>query len=275
MAILHFFGLAFASELDQELQSTQLPKQSEETLPYMSPEQTGRMNRDVDYRSDYYSLGILMFELLTGQRPFEAKDALDWVYTHICRLPPSPNTLVPQLPEVISNIVLKLLAKCPEERYQNSESLKYDLTHCADYLALGKTIESFVLGEQGVVQKFLVPQKLYGREKELQHLVNLFEQAVNGQTRFCLVHGYSGVGKSVLVNEIDRFQVRERGFLVQSKFDQFQQGEAYSALAATYSALVQQLLQLPEQQLEQWRWNLQTALSPNASLVLERYLNLN
>lgn len=262
-------GLAFASELDQELQSTQLPKQSEETLPYMSPEQTGRMNRDVDYRSDYYSLGILIFELLTGERPFEAKDALDWVYTHICRLPPSPNTLVPQLPEVISNIVLKLLAKCPEERYQNSESLKYDLTHCADYLALGKTIESFVLGEQGVVQKFLVPQKLYGREKELQHLVNLFEQAVNGQTRFCLVHGYSGVGKSVLVNEIDRFQVRERGFLVQSKFDQFQQGEAYSALAATYSALVQQLLQLPEQQLEQWRWNLQTALSPNASLVLE------
>lgn len=261
-------GLAFASELDQELQSAKLPQQSEETLPYISPEQTGRMNRDVDYRSDYYSFGILLFELLTGQHPFEAKDALDWVYTHICRLPPSPNTLRPQLPDVISKIVLKLLAKCPEERYQNIESLKYDLTRCADHLAQGKPIETFAVGEKGIVQKFLVPQRLYGRERELEQLVGLFEQAVNGQTRFCLVHGYSGVGKSVLVNEIDRYQVRERGFLVQSKFDQFQQGEAYSALAATYRSLVQQLLQLPEQQLAKWRKKLQTALSPNASLVL-------
>lgn len=261
-------GLASASELDQELQSVKLLKQSEYILPYMSPEQTGRMNRDVDYRSDYYSFGILLFELLTGRHPFTAKDALDWVYTHICRLPPSPITYQPQLPEVISQIVLKLLAKCPEERYQNYESLKHDLTLCADYLAKGKTIEPFNLGEKGIVQKFLVPQKLYGREHELKKLVDLFEQAVEGQTRFCLVHGYSGVGKSVLVNEIDRLQVRERGFLVQSKFDQFQQGEAYSALGATYRALVQQLLQLPEKQLVKWRHNLQTALSPNASLVV-------
>jgi len=262
-------GLAFASELDQELQSVQLPKQLEKVLPYMSPEQTGRMNRDLDYRSDYYSLGILIFELLTGTRPFEAKDALDWVYTHICRLPPSPTLLIPKLPEVVSEIVLKLLAKCPEERYQNVESLRHDLKLCADLRAQGKVIKPFILGEKGIVQKFLVPQKLYGRDHELKQLIDLFEQAVNGQTRFCLVHGYSGVGKSVLVNEIDRFQVRERGFLVQSKFNQFQQGEAYSALAATYRALVQQLLQLSEKQLSQWRKKLQAALSPNASLVLE------
>lgn len=262
-------GLAIASELDQELQSVQLPRQLEGTLPYMSPEQTGRMNRDLDYRSDYYSLGIVLFELLTGQRPFEAKDTLEWVYSHICRLPPSPSSLLPQLPEIISEIVLKLLAKCPEERYQNFESLKYDLKHCADALTQGKPIEPFLLGNKGVVQKFLVPQKIYGREQELQQLIDLFEDAVNGQTRFCLVHGYSGVGKSVLVNEIDRFQVHEHGFLVQSKFDQFQQGEAYSALAVTYRALVQQVLQLPKQQLAHWRQNLKTALSPNASLVLE------
>lgn len=262
-------GLAIASELDQELQSAQLPKQLEATLPYMSPEQTGRMNRDLDYRSDYYSLGILLFELVTGQHPFEAKDALEWVYAHICRLPPSPNLLLPKLPGVISEIILKLLAKCPEERYQNSEGLKHDLKRCADLLVQGKPIRSFALDKMGVVQKFLVPQSLYGRERELQQLVDLFEQAVNGQSRFCLVHGYSGVGKSVLVNEIDRFQVRERGFLVQSKFDQFQQGEAYSALAATYRALVQQILPLPQQQLAQWRQRLQAALSPNGSLVIE------
>lgn len=262
-------GLAIASELGQELQPVKLPKQLEETLPYMSPEQTGRMNRDLDYRSDYYSLGIVLFELLTGEHPFEAKDTLEWVYTHICRLPPSLSLLLPDLPEVVSKIIVKLLAKCPEERYQNIESLKHDLTRCVDFLVQGKPIENFVLAEQGGVQKFLVPQNLYGRERELQQLVDLFEQTVNGQTQFCLVHGYSGVGKSVLVNEIDRFQVRERGFLVQSKFDQFQQGEAYSALAVTYRALVQQVLQLPAQQLEEWRQRLQTALAPNANLVLE------
>lgn len=262
-------GLAIASELDQELQSTQLPKQLEETLPYMSPEQTGRMNRDLDFRSDYYSLGILLFKLLTGKLPFQATDTLEWVYAHICRIPPSPNRFLPELPEVISEIILKLLAKCPEERYQNSESLQYDLQRCADLIVQGKAITSFALGKKGVVQKFLIPQKLYGRERELQQLVDLFEQAVSGQTRFCLVHGYSGVGKSMLVNEIDRFQVRERGFLVQSKFDQFQQGEAYSALAATYRALVQQILLLSKQHLVYWRQRLQSALAPNASLVIE------
>lgn len=262
-------GLEFSSELDQELQPTQMARQLDEQLAYISPEQTGRMNRDLDYRSDYYSLGILIYELLTGQRPFEAQDALDWVYKHICTLPMSPCVLNTEIPSAIGEIVLKLLAKCPEERYQNLMSLKYDLNHCADLLAQKKPVDSFKLGQKGRVQKFLVPQKLYGRDHELKQLIDLFEQTVNGQTRFCLVHGYSGVGKSMLVNEIDRFQVRERGFLVQSKFNQFQQGEAYSALGVTYRALVQQLLQLPQQQLDQWANNLAKALAPNASLLFD------
>ena len=262
-------GFAIASELTQELQVAQLPKQLTETLPYMSPEQTGRMNRDLDYRSDYYSLGILLFELLTGQRPFEANDALEWVYSHICRLPASPQALLPQLPAVIAEIVLKLLAKCPDSRYQNGDGLKYDLTYCTEQLAETGSIAPLVIGSRDIVQKFLIPQNLYGREKELQQLLNLFEDAANGHTKFCLVHGYSGVGKSVLVNEIDRFQVRERGFLVQSKFDQFQQGEAYSALAETYRSLVQQVLLLPKNQLEHWGQRLLAELAPNASIVID------
>nr|WP_279537090.1 diguanylate cyclase [Aestuariicella hydrocarbonica] len=262
-------GFGITSELDQERQAVQMSRRLEGPLPYMSPEQTGRMNRDLDYRSDYYSLGVLLFELLTGQRPFQADNQLEWVHSHISRLPPAPHDIAPQVPEAISAIVLKLLAKNPEARYQSSAGLIHDLELCADRLTTGQTIEPFALGQNDVVQKFLVPQGLYGRERELQELLALFEAAVLGGNEFCLVHGYSGVGKSALVNEIDRPLVRERGFLVQGKFDQYQQGEAYAPLAAAFRGLVQRLLAEPEASLKKWRERLLEALAPNAQLVVE------
>ncbi len=262
-------GFGIASELDQERQAVQMSRRIEGPLPYISPEQTGRMNRDLDYRSDYYSLGVLLFELLTGKRPFQANDLLEWVHGHISRLPPAPHELSPQVPEAVSAIVLKLLAKNPEARYQSAEGLKHDLAYCADRLAAGQEIEPFSLGEKDVAQKFLVPQSLYGRERELRELLGLFEAVAAGGIEFCLVHGYSGVGKSALVNEIDRPLVRERGFLVQGKFEQFQHGEAYSALAAAFSGLVQQILSEPETRLADWRRRLLEALTPNAGLVVD------
>ncbi|MGD2117909.1 MAG: diguanylate cyclase [Chromatiales bacterium] len=262
-------GFGIASELDQERQAVQMPRRLEGPLPYMSPEQTGRMNRDLDYRSDYYSLGVLLFELLTGKTPFQADNLLGWVYSHISCLPPAPHEVNPKVPEAVSPIVLRLLAKNPEERYQSEEGLLHDLQHCADQLAAGRSLIPFELGQKDVVQKFLVPQSLYGRERELEELLGLFESAAAGQTEFCLVSGYSGVGKSALVNEIDRPLVRERGFLVQGKFDQFQHGEAYTALAATFRGLVQQVLAEPEEQVAQWRQRLLEALNPNAQLVVE------
>ena len=262
-------GFGIASELDQERQAVQMSRRLEGPLPYISPEQTGRMNRDLDYRSDYYSLGVLLFELLTGKRPFQADNLLEWVHSHISRLPPAPHEISPSVPEAVSAIVLKLLAKSPEARYQSAEGLMHDLTHCADVLAAGREIESFVLGKKDVVQKFLVPQSLYGRERELRELLGLFEAAAAGRTEFCLVHGYSGVGKSALVNEIDRPLVRERGFLIQGKFEQFQHGEAYAALAAAFRGLVQQALAEPEERLAQWRQLLLDALTPNARLVVD------
>ena len=254
-------GFGIASELDQELQAVQMSRRLEGPLPYISPEQTGRMNRDLDYRSDYYSLGVLLFELLIGKRPFQADNLLEWVHSHISRLPPAPHEISPEVPEAVSAIVLKLLAKSPEARYQSAEGLRYDLARCAEMLAEGHRIEPFELGKKDVVQKFLVPQNLYGRERELQELLGLFEAAVAGRTEFCLVHGYSGVGKSALVNEIDRPLVRERGFLVQGKFDQIQNGEAYTALAATFRGLVQQVLAEPEERLAEWRQQLLEALA--------------
>jgi len=267
--LLALAGFSIASELGQERQAKQFSTPPESTLAYLSPEQTGRMNRSLDYRSDYYLLGMLLFELLTGRLPFSADSTLEWVHSHISRLPPAPHTLTPEIPEAVSAIILKLLAKSPEERYQSSLGLLHDLSRCAMALEKHKPLHPFSLGEKDQLQKFLIPQALYGREQELQELLDLFEQAVEGQTRFCLVHGYSGVGKSALVNEIDRYQIRERGFLVQSKFDQFQRGEAYSALAATFRGLVQQVLLEPKQQLEKWRTRLTEALGPNGALVVD------
>ncbi|MYM64903.1 diguanylate cyclase [Pseudomaricurvus sp. HS19] len=261
-------GFGIASELDQERQAVQMSRRLEGDPAYISPEQSGRMNRDLDYRSDYYSLGVLLFELLTGRSPFQAETLLEWVHSHISRLPSPPHELAPHVPEALSAVVLRLLAKSPEARYQSARGLLHDLNECADAVAAGRTPELFVPGRHDEVQKFLVPQHLYGRDSELRELLGLFETVVAGGTEFCLVHGYSGVGKSALVNEVDRPLVRERGFFVQGKFDQFQQGEAYTALAATFRGLVQQILAEPEASLARWRQRLQEALAPNARLVI-------
>jgi len=267
--LLALSGFSIASELGQEQQTSELAGHLESILPYMSPEQTGRMNRSLDYRSDYYSLGVMLFELLTGQPPFIAGTTLEWVHCHISELPPEPDALTPGIPKPVSAIILKLLAKSPDERYQSGQGLMHDLARCMTALNQGCTPQEFPLGERDRLQKFLIPQALFGRDRELQQLLDLFEEAVQGQTRFCLVHGYSGVGKSALVNEIDRYQIRERGFLVQSKFDQFKHGEAYSALAVTFRALVQQVLLEPEQTLAKWRAHLSNVLGPNGALIVD------
>lgn len=265
-------GFGIASELDQERQAVQMSRRIDGPLPYISPEQTGRMNRDLDYRTDYYSLGVLLFELLTGRRPFQADNLLEWVHIHISRMPPAPHDIAPDIPEAVSAIVLKLLDKSPAERYQSANVLQHDLLRCIEELTATDRITSFVPGQHDVAHKFLIPQQIYGREQELQELFDLFEAAVAGRNELCLIHGYSGVGKSALVNEIDRPLVRERGFLVQGKFEQFQQfqhGEAYKVLATAFRGLVQQVLAESESRLAHWRQQLLDALEPNAQLVVD------
>jgi len=263
-------GFGIASELDQERQAMQLSRELEGPLPYMSPEQTGRMNRDLDYRSDFYSLGILMFEMLTGQLPFKSDDILEWVHGHISQIPPLLHEFNPLIPPGVSNLVLKLMAKSPEDRYQSAEGLIQDLAHCINEYSAQKEVTSFVLAKKENIKKFLIPQRLYGRDSELQKLFSLFELAIDGHTEFCLIQGYSGVGKSALVNELDSPLVRERGFLIQGKFEQFQKNEAYSALLMAFRGLIHQVLAESEERLNRWSEKLKEALAPNASLMIER-----
>jgi diguanylate cyclase (GGDEF)-like protein len=231
-------GFGIASELTQEPQATQMSRQPQGDLPYMSPEQTGRMNRDLDYRSDYYSLGVLLFELLTGEKPFKANSLLEWVHCHISQQPPAPHNIRNSIPEALSHIVMKLLAKNPEDRYHSAEGLVHDLQQCDLALTEGYGCHLSVLGEKDIAHTFLV-------------------------------HGYSGVGKTALVNELDKYQTKERGFVVQSKFDQYHQVDTYSTLGNAFRGLVQQILIEPEERLCHWRDKLKAALGNNGALVVD------
>lgn len=258
-----------ASELSLERQQYASSKRLEGRLPYMSPEQTGRLNRELDYRSDYYSLGVTLFELLTGRLPFHAETVLEWVHSHISKLPPSPGEFDPAIPEAVSAIVLKLLAKNPEERYQSSYGLIEDLGRCQRELAQTGTITAFTLGQRDVSRKFQIPQKLYGRDAELAVLLALFERVAAGSSEFCMVAGYSGIGKSALVNDISKPLVREKGYLIQGKFDQFQRSTPYSALAVAFRSLVQQLLAEPQERQQAFRERLLAAVAPNAQVLID------
>ncbi|WNG17872.1 AAA family ATPase [Cystobacter fuscus] len=224
----------------------------EGTLAYMSPEQTGRMNRAVDYRTDFYSLGITFYELLTGRRPFQAKDALEWFHAHLAQNPKPPHELNPQVPPALSALVMKLLAKVAEERYQSAEGLKADLERCEE--TCRSTQEVFPLGTQDTPRRFQLPQRLYGRETQVSTLLEGFERvARTGQPELFLIRGYSGIGKSSVVHELYKPVVQRRGFFLRGKFDQFQRDIPYTTLAQTLRGLVQQLLARREEELARWR----------------------
>ncbi|WNG26071.1 AAA family ATPase [Cystobacter fuscus] len=225
----------------------------EGTLAYMSPEQTGRMNRVVDYRTDFYSLGVTFYELLTGQRPFQGKDALEWFHAHMAQRPTPPHELNPQVPPALSALVLKLLAKTAEERYQSTEGLRADLERCREALN-ENTREVFALGTQDRPDRFQLPQRLYGREAEVATLLEGFERVTRtGRPELFLVSGYSGIGKSSVVNELHKPVVQCRGFFLSGKFDQFQRDIPHATLARILRGLVQQLLAGSEEDVTRWR----------------------
>jgi PAS domain S-box-containing protein len=261
-------GFGIASRLVREHHPPAPPEVIAGTLAYMAPEQTGRMNRSVDSRSDLYSLGVSFYEMLTGRLPFNAADAMEWVHCHIARQTAPPDELIPAIPRVLSSIVMKLLAKTAEDRYQTATGLETDLRRCLTELEARGRIPEFSLGPRDLSNRLTIPEKLYGRTREMGTLLAAFDRVLSrGTTELVLVSGYSGVGKSSIVNELHKVLVPSRGFFASGKFDQYQRDIPYSILAQAFQSIVRPILGQGEAELGRWRVSLQKALGPNGALM--------
>jgi PAS domain S-box-containing protein len=258
-----------ATRLPRERPALTNPEVIEGTLAYISPEQTGRMNRPLDYRTDFYSLGATFFELLTGTPPFDSTDSLELVHAHIARRPPRVDAINPAVPKVIGDIVAKLLEKNAEDRYQSAEGLGSDLDRCRTKLAQSDRIEHFRLGQNDASAALRIPAKLYGRHGEVATLLAAFEKAAAGTTEAVLVSGYSGVGKTALVHEIHKPVTIRRGHFIEGKFDSLHRNIPYSAWVVALTGLVHYLLMEGEAELEHWRTRLLASLGGNGQVVLD------
>ncbi|MEG4286142.1 AAA family ATPase [Microcoleus sp. A006_D1] len=260
---------SIASRLNKETANLKNPDRLEGTLAYMSPEQTGRMNRAVDYRSDFYSLGISFYELLTGKLPFRSTDPLELVHCHIAKQPIPIQQLNPQIPQVLAEIVEKLMAKNAEDRYQSAAGLLADLERCQNQIENLGTISNFIPGQLDAMSQLLIPQKLYGREEQIEQLLQVFDRVSKGSGEIVSVGGYSGIGKSALVHEILRNLTRQRGYLVSGKFDQFKRNVPYTCFNQAMRSLVQQILTESQAQIDLWRQKLLQVLDVNAKVAIE------
>ncbi|MEH1999428.1 MAG: AAA family ATPase [Nostoc sp.] len=240
----------------------------EGTLAYISPEQTGRMNRGIDYRTDFYSLGVTFYELLTEELPFQSNDVMELVHCHIAKQPPLLGNRE-EIPQVLCDLVMKLMAKNAEDRYQSALGIKFDLENCLTQLQKTGEIKSFPIGRRDVCDRFIIPDKLYGRETEVSTLLQAFERVSLGATEMMLVAGFSGIGKTVVVNEVHKPIVRQRGYFIKGKFDQFQRNIPFSALVQTFRDLMGQLLTESDSQIQQWKSKILEAVGENGQVIIE------
>ena len=261
-------GFGIASRLRRERQGLAPPQNIAGTLAYMSPEQTGRMNRSIDTRSDLYSFGVTLYRVLTGALPFTAAKVSEWIHCHIARQPAAP--VRRGAPEPLSAIVMKLLAKNAEERYQTAAGVECDLRRCLSEWESQGHIDPFALGTSDLSDRVLLPEKLYGRESDVDALLGAFNRVVSGaRPELVLVSGQSGIGKSAVVNELHRSLVPPRGRFASGKFEQYKRSVPYATVAQAFQSLARALLNKPEAELSQWRDDLHNALDPNGSLVAD------
>jgi len=263
-------GFGIASPVPRERSPPKPPDFVAGTLPYMAPEQTGRMNRSVDSRSDLYSFGITLYEMLTGGLPFTASNPIEWVHCHIARQPPAPHYRLQNVPAFISAIVMKLLAKTAEERYQTAAGAASDLRRCLTEWQIRGRIDEFRLGEHDTPDRLLIPEKLYGRASEIGILLDSFDRIIaGGRPELVLVSGYSGIGKSSFVHELHKALVPSHGVFASGKFDQYKRDIPYATLAEAFQSLVRPLLGKSEPELRKWRDDLREALGPNGRLMVD------
>jgi PAS domain S-box-containing protein len=267
---VRLMGFGIASRLPRERQAPEPPEYIAGTLPYMAPEQTGRMNRSIDSRSDLYALGVTLYEMLTGSLPFAASDPMEWVHCHIARQPVPPGERLNGIPDPVSAIIMKLLAKTPEERYQTAAGVESDLRRCLAEWERQHRIDEFPLGQQDTPDRLLIPEKLYGRESEIAALLAAFDRVVtSSRPELVLVSGYSGIGKSSIVNELHKPLVPPRGLFASGKFDQYRRDIPYATLAQAFQSLLLPLLSKNEAELSKWREALRQALDPNGQLIVD------
>ncbi len=267
---LKIIDFGISTQLSRENPTLKNPNILEGTLAYISPEQTGRMNRSLDYRTDFYSLGVTFYEMLTQKLPFSTLDPLELIHSHLAKQAIYPSKINSSIPPIISDIVIKLMAKNAEDRYQSGWGLKADLEKCLQQLELTGKSEVFPLGNQDFSVRFQIPQKLYGRETEIATLLTTFERvAESGKVELMMVAGYSGIGKSSLVQELYKPITASRGYFISGKFDQFQKNIPYSAVVAAFGGLIRQLLGESEAQLQLWRKKLLTALGSNGQVIID------
>ena len=253
-------GFGIASRLARERQPAEPPEFLAGTLAYMAPEQTGRMNRSIDCRSDLYALGVTLYEMLTGSLPFTASDPMEWVHCHVARKPVPPSERFEKVPAPVSAIIMKLLAKTAEERYQTAAGAESDLRRCLREWETQCRVSEFALGEHDTPDRLLIPEKLYGRASEIDTLLACFDRVMaSGVPELVLVSGYSGIGKSSVVNELQKVLVPPRGLFASGKFDQYKRDIPYSTLAQAFQGLVRPLLGKSDAELSRWRGVLQEA----------------
>ncbi|NEO88154.1 MAG: serine/threonine-protein kinase PknK, partial [Spirulina sp. SIO3F2] len=265
---VQLIDFSISSLLPKEQRQLVNPKGLEGTLAYISPEQTGRMNRGIDYRTDFYSLGVTLYELLVGALPFVAEDPLELLHAHIAQLPGFPE-LEPVIPTALKAIVLKLMAKNAEDRYQSALGLKHDLERCLRSLESTGEIADFGLGERDVCDRFNIPEKLYGRETEVKTLLDAFERVANGNSEMLLVAGFSGIGKTAVVNEVHKPIVRQKGYFIKGKFDQFNRNIPFSAFVQAFRELMGQLLSELDEELNTWKTKILKAVGEDGQVLID------
>ncbi|EGK84129.1 serine/threonine protein kinase [Microcoleus vaginatus FGP-2] len=269
--LVQIIDFGISTVLNRENPTLKNPNVLEGTLSYISPEQTGRMNRAIDYRTDFYSLGVTFYELLTGQLPCDYNDAMELVHWHIAKqaVPPHEIKAEIEIPKAVSDIVMKLLEKTAEKRYQSAWGIIVDLEECLEQLQAKGTIVDFAIAQKDITDKFQIPQKLYGREREIETLLAAFQRVSKGPTEIMLVSGYSGIGKSALVQEVYKPITKANGYFIAGKFDQFQRNVPYAGVVKAFGSLVKQLLTESETQLTTWKEKLLAAFGDNGQIIID------